>query len=184
MTGSVAARRYAKALFDLGRQSGSDSLDQWGGDLARLANLAGENADLARLFRDPVFSSEEKKNVVAALADRLSLGKTVRDFCFLLADKNRLKLLGGIAAEYRTLVDAEKSVLRGVLTSASPLSGEKQTAVLGQLEKKSGNHALVLDFKVDKSLLGGMVLKIGDNVMDASLKTQLLLLKDTIKRGE
>lgn len=184
MTGSVAARRYAKALFDLGLQTGTETLDQWGGEVTDMADMMTQSVDLSRLFRDPVFSPEEKKNVIAALADKLSTSKPVRDFFFLLADKNRLEILPAIAGQYRALVDAEKGILRGEFISAAPLDETKQASVLEQLAKKAGGRTLALDFSVDKTLLGGMVLKVGDNVMDASLKTQLLLLKDTIKRGE
>ena len=184
MTGSVAARRYAKALFDLGLQNNAETLDQWGGEVAGMAAMMAESRDLSRLFRDPVFTPEEKKRVIAALADKLSCSKPVRDFFFLLADKNRLEILPAIAAQYQALVDAEKGILRGEFISAAPLDEARQSAVLEQLAKKAGGHTLALDFSVDKTLLGGMVLKVGDNVMDASLKTQLLLLKDTIKRGE
>ena len=182
MTGSVAARRYAKALFDLARQTGPDALEKAGADLERIAALTRESVELARLFRDPVFSPEEKRNVVTALAERLELGAMLRDFCYLLAEKHRLALLDKIAGEYQSLLDAEKGVLRGELVSAVALDDSTRETVRGQLEKKAG-HTLILDFKVDTSLLGGMLLKVGDNVMDASLKTQLSLLKDTIKRG-
>lgn len=183
MTGSVAARRYARAIFDLALQAGPDALDATGKDIAAVAALAGESPDLARLFRDPVFSSEEKHKVITALADRLGLSPTVRDFCHLLADRRRLGLIEKIAGEYRALADIEKGVMRGEFISAAPLDAEKRTAVLGELEKKAGK-TLALDFKVDAALLGGMVLKVGDMVMDASIKTQLELLKDTITRGE
>lgn len=183
MTGSVAARRYAKALFDLGRRTGMETLEQNGSGLADLAAMTKESPELLRLFSDPVFSPEEKRNVITALADRLGAGKMLREFCYLLADKHRLNLLEKIAGEYQALVDVEKGVLRGELVSAVPLDPDAQNAVRGQLEQRAGK-ALVLDFKVDEALLGGMVLKVGDNVMDASLKTQLSLLKDTIKRGE
>ncbi|MDR3073439.1 MAG: F0F1 ATP synthase subunit delta [Deltaproteobacteria bacterium] len=183
MTGSVAARRYAKALFDLARRDGPDSLDAIGQSVRAVASATRENADLARLFRDPVFSPEEKRAVVTALAERLQLAATVRNFCCLLADKQRLVLLEAIAGEFQILSDAEKGVIRGEFISAAPLDEKKQQAVRGELEKKAGK-TLVLNFSVDESLLGGMLLKVGDNVMDASLKTQLILLKDTIKRGE
>jgi len=182
MTGSVAARRYAKALFDLAGKSGAETLEKTGADLAAFASLAGTSVELAALFRDPVFSPEEKRNVVTALAERQKTGPMVRDFLYLLADKHRLELLGKIAGEYRALLDAAQGVLRGELVSAVPLDEKTQGAVRGQLEKKAG-RTLLLDFKVDGNLLGGMLLKVGDNVMDASLKTQLSLLKDTIKRG-
>lgn len=182
MTGSVAARRYAKALFDLARQTGPDALDTVGADLEALAALAREHVELARLFSNPVFSPDEKKKVLAALADRLELGSMTRDFCRLLADKHRLGLLDKIAGEYQSLLDAKKGILRGELVSAVALDDNTRETVRGRLEKKAG-HTLILDFKVDESLLGGMLFKVGDNVMDASLKTQLSLLKETIKRG-
>ncbi|MCC8193158.1 MAG: F0F1 ATP synthase subunit delta [Deltaproteobacteria bacterium] len=182
MTGSVAARRYAKALFDLAKTSGGDAPEKAGADIENFASLARESAALSALFRDPVFSPEEKRNVIAALADRLETGAMVRDFLSLLADKHRLDLLDKIAAEYRVLLDAARGILRGEMVSAVPLDEKTRATVLGQLEKKAGK-SLVLDFRVDESLLGGMLLKVGDNVMDASLKTQLSLLKDTIKRG-
>ena len=182
MTGSVAARRYAKALFDLAKQSGAEAMEKTGADLEAFAALTRESAELAGLFRDPVFSPQEKQRVVTALAERLETGAMVRDFLSLLADKHRLVVLTGIAAEYQLLLDAEKGILRGEIVSAMPLDEKTRADVLGKLEKKAGK-ALALDFKVDETLLGGMLLKVGDNVMDASLKTQLSLLKDTIKRG-
>ena len=184
MTDSVAARRYARALFDMGRETGTKMLEQWGGEIANIAALTAQSSDLARLFSDPVFSPEEKKNVIAVLAKKLSLSASVRNFCFLLADKSRLMLLPSIAGQYQALVDTEKGVLRGEFISAVPLDTAKQSAVLEQLAKKAGGKPLALNFSVDKTLLGGMVIKVGDNVMDASLKTQLIILKDTIKRGE
>ncbi len=182
MTGSVAARRYAKALFDLAKQTGPDALAKAGADLEAFAALGKESPELSRLFRDPVFSPEEKRGVITALSGRLEAGAMVRDFLFLLADKHRLSILDRIAAEFRALLDVEDGILRGELVSAVPLGEKIQDKVKGRLARKAGK-TLVLDFKVDEALLGGMLLKIGDNVMDASLKTQLSLLKDTIKRG-
>ena len=182
MTGSVAARRYAKALFDLAKASGPEALQHCSRDIAALTSLAKENPELVRFFADPVFTAEEKHKVIAALGERLGIGSMFRDFCYLLADKKRLALLTTIAGEYQALADAENGVLRGEFISAFPLAEDKQNGVIKKLEKNAGK-TLALEFKVDEALLGGMILKVGDNVMDASLKTQLSLLKDTIKRG-
>ena len=182
MTGSVAAGRYAKALFKLARASGEETMEKTGADLAAFAALSRENNALSTLFRDPVFSPAEKQHVLTSLAEKLDAGKMIRSFLFLLADKHRLALLDSISGEYRKLCDAAKGILRGEMISATPLDEETRATILGQLEKKAGK-ALILDFKVDESLLGGMLLKVGDNIVDASLKTQLSFLKDTIKRG-
>jgi len=182
MTGSVAASRYASALYTLANASGAEVMKKTGTDLESFAALTRENAALSELFRNPAFSAEEKQKVITALADKLDTSDIVRNFLFLLADKHRLVLLDGIVGEYQTLRDAANGILRGKMVSAIPLDEEVQKEVLDRLEKKTGK-TLILDFRVDETLLGGMVLNVGDNVMDASLKTQLSILKDTIKRG-
>ena len=183
MTGDIVARRYARALFGMARKRGEAALDGYGKDLAALAALVESSADLRRLFRDPVFTPEEKRRVLAVLGERLKTADAVRDFTYLLADKGRLSCLNGIAGEYQLLADAEKGILRGELVTAVPLEESKRAAVQAKLEKKAG-RGLALDFRVDDTVLGGMVLTIGDKVFDASLKAQLSLLHDTIKRGE
>ena len=183
MTGSIVARRYAHALFSLEKKAGLPALEQCGADLGALAALLHKSAELVRFFRNPVFNSKEKQTVLGALADKLSLSRTVRDFCYLLADKGRLDALGAIATQYGTMLDGEKGVKRGELITAVPLDEGRQKNLLAQLEKKAG-CALALEFKVDPAILGGMLLKIGDKVLDASLMAQLSLLKDTITRGE
>ena len=182
MTGSVAAGRYANALYTLAMTAGTDVMEKTGADIEAFAALAQENVALSELFRNPAFSPEEKHGVITALAEKLETGDIVRKFLFLLADKHRLALLDGIVGEYRTLRDAANGILRGEMVSAAPLDEETQNEVLAQLQEKAGK-TLVLNFKVDEALLGGMVLKVGDNIMDASLRTQLSILKDTIKRG-
>ena len=183
MTGSVVARRYARALFDLTRTSGKKVQEESGKDLASMTALVKKSPDLARLFCAPVFSSEEKRKVVKALGKKIGINKTVCDFCFLLADKERLGSLERINDEYQAMLDMDNGILRGQIVTAVPLKDDKRRRILVQLEKKTG-RALALDFAVDASLLGGMVLNVGDKVVDASLKTQLSLLKDTIKRGD
>ncbi len=183
MTGSIVARRYAHALFALEKKAGQAALEQAGANLNDLAALIAQSPELARFFRNPTFSAKEKQAVLAALGDKLSLSTSVRDFCALLADKGRLGALSAIAAQYGALLDAEKGVTRGELVTAVELGEEKRNKLLAQLEKKAGS-SLSLEFKVDPAILGGMRLKIGDKVLDASLMAQLSLLKDTITRGE
>ncbi len=183
MTGNIAARRYARALFSLGRQKGLPELEKFGADLAVLRSALELSPDLAKVFRTPAFSADEKQRLVGALAKKLDLGLPVRNFCLLLADKDRLAQLSAIADVYKELLDAEKGVLRGELITAVELDAGKRGALLEQLEKKAGRK-LELSFAVDSSVLGGVLLKVGDRVMDASLRAQLSILKDNIKRGE
>jgi F-type H+-transporting ATPase subunit delta len=183
LTGNIVARRYAQALFDLGRKSGLPELEGYASALGELRSALVESPDLVRVFHNPIFTSEEKKKVVKKLAGKLKIKGTILNFCLLLADKDRLAEFPGIADAFDRMLDAEKGVVRGQLLTAVPLDEAKQAQVIKQLEKKA-KRTLVLEFGVTPEILGGVVLKVGDQVLDASLRAQLSILKDTIKRGE
>lgn len=177
------ARRYANALFALGKKTGNEELERYGADLERMDKLLAASPDLKKVFKSPVISVGEKRRILAKLLSGMGADKTMTNFCLLLADKGRLPSLPHIAAQYGTLLDAEKGVLRGSLLTAIPLTAEKQKQLKELLGKKAGRD-LKLVFDVDASILGGVVLKVGDKVLDASLRAQLAILRDAITRGE
>lgn len=183
MTDSVVARRYANALFALGKKSGKKELEKHGASLEQLDNLLALSPELDKVFKSPVVSATEKKHVLGKLLDSIGADQTMANFCLLLADKGRLPSLRHITTYYGTLLDAEKGIIRGRLLTAVPLDAKKQGQLKSLLEKKAGK-SIELAFDVDKSILGGVVLKVGDKVLDASLRAQLAILRDTIKRGE
>lgn len=183
MTDAVIARRYAHALFALGKKTGMKELERHGTSLGALDSLLGASPELDKVFKSPVVSVEEKRKVLAKLLKSIDADKTMTNFCLLLADKGRLSSLRHIATCYGTLLDAEKGVIRGRLCTAVSLDAKKQSHLKELLEKKAGK-SIELAFDVDKSILGGVVLKVGDRVLDASLRAQLAILRDTIKRGE
>ena len=184
MTGGTLARKYAKALFSLGKKSGVPRLEQYGAALSGLADMVAISPALERMFKSPVITIAEKHALVDQLLDKAGADATVKNFCHLLADKGRLAALPAIAGCYGDLLDAENGVLRGTVLTAVTLDAEKQKTLKTGLEKKAKNKKLELEFKVDKSILGGLMLKVGDRVLDASLRAQLTILRDTIKRGE
>ena len=183
MTGNIVARRYAKALFAIGQEKGADALAAYGKDLAGIVKLLHEAPELLRIFRNPIFAVEEKKEILKKLFAKGKASPMVVNFCFLLADKERLGTLPDISAVYGELLDAAQGVVRGELVTAIKLDKAKQTALKNALEKQAGKK-LVLDFAHDASILGGVVLKVGDMIMDASLRAQLGMLQENIKRGE
>ncbi|MDR1776537.1 MAG: F0F1 ATP synthase subunit delta [Desulfovibrio sp.] len=183
MTATVVARRYANAIFALGQEEGDKALTRHGACLAALGKMIDASDGLAQTLKSPVVSIEEKKAIVGKFLVKVKADAIMRNFCFLLADKGRLAFLREIAACYGRLLDTAKGVLRGKLTTAVPLSGEKQEAIKADLKRKSG-RAIELTFAVDKDILGGVVLNMGDRVLDASLRAQLEILRDTFKRGE
>jgi F-type H+-transporting ATPase subunit delta len=173
LTADIVARRYAKALFAIGQGRGEAELEAYGKDLAAFAEVLTGDAELLKLFRNPIFSVEEKKAITGRLLDQLNPCQTIKNFCFLLADKKRLAWLPEIEAYYSVLLDQAK----GVVPQA------RQEAVKKQLAAQLGKE-LVLDFSADAGILGGVVLKVGDKVLDASLRAQLNAMKEQIKRGE
>lgn len=183
MIGNVVARRYASALFALGREAGMAEMERYGGSLNALGEAVEESRPLADVFRNPVLTVEEKKKVALALLEEAGGGSVERRFIELLADKNRLPLLAAIAADYGAMLDEAKGLTRGVLTTAVELDESRKAAIKSQLETQTGRK-LELAYAVEPSILGGLVLKMGDTVLDASLRAQLDNLRESIKRGE
>jgi len=183
LNGDIVAQRYAHALFALGKEQGMPKLEAFGKTLSELAGLLDEAPELARLFRAPVISVAEKRNVLSQLLAGLDADPVVKNFCLLLADKERLPLFGEIVECFGKLLDEAKGIVRGRLLTAVNLNKDRQAGILAALEKQTSKQ-LALTFEVDPSILGGVVLQVGDKVLDASLRAQLTILRDIIKRGE
>lgn len=183
MSCNIVANRYAKALFFLGKEAGPKKLDAFSVSLGGLGEAYGASSALVQVLSSPLFSVEEKRKVLGSLAEKLSTDETVLNFCYLLAEKQRMDMLPAIVASFGNLLDEERNVLRGEVVTATALAAKKQESVLSALGKKT-KSTLALEFGVDPEILGGVMLKVGDKVLDASLRAQLSILKDSIKRGE
>jgi F-type H+-transporting ATPase subunit delta len=183
LIGSIVARRYARALFAIGQEAGAEALKKYGQELTLLTEMLEGAPELNRVFRNPIFGVEQKRAVLEKIFQRLELSKIVQNFCFLLAEKNRLAFLPEIQAYYAVLLDEAEGIVRGQLTTAFELAGERQGEIREMLEKQT-SRKVHLDYAVQENILGGLVLKIGDKVFDASLRAQLDMLKENIKRGE
>ncbi len=181
MSGNIVARRYAGALFTVGTKAGDAGA--YGKQLLDLAGALAQAPEAMRFFKNPVFSVEEKKAVLKQIMEKQGLTGAVANFANLLADKSRLASLPEIAADYKAMLDEANGIVSGKLVTAVALSDARQVALKEQLEKQTGKK-LVLEYAADPEILGGLVLKIGDSVLDASLRAQLNILKETIKRGE
>ncbi|MBQ7456441.1 MAG: F0F1 ATP synthase subunit delta [Desulfovibrio sp.] len=183
MINTVVARRYANAIFALSEKEGDAVLTKRGKCLADLKDIIAETPGLDLTLKSPVVRVEEKKAVLSKLLDALGADKIVKNFCYLLADKERLAFLRDIAARYSELLDTKQGIVRGRVTTAIALSNDEKKSIRDELSKKCGG-TIELDFAEDASILGGMVLHMGDRVLDASLRAQLSILRETFKRGE
>jgi F-type H+-transporting ATPase subunit delta len=175
---SGLAGRYAAALFELADDE--DALDAVAGDLGNFRSLLDDSEDLRRLIRSPVLSREAQGRAVTALAERAGFQQLTVRFLGLLAHKRRLFALPEIIASYQAMLAHPKGEVGGELVSAVPLSEEQAHAVQEQLSAALG-QTVTLARVVDPALLGGLVVRVGSRMIDASLRTKLQRLELAMK---
>jgi F-type H+-transporting ATPase subunit delta len=165
------AGRYASALFDLAKEE--RAVDAVASDLDRVSGLIDESADLKRLVMSPVFTAEQQEAAIATVLDRAGLGGGLAGrFVRLVAQKRRLFALPDMIRAFRALVAESKGIVRAEVRLAEPPSD----AVLEEIRASLRDVARAevdLDVKVDPSLIGGLVVKMGSRMVDASLRTKL-----------
>jgi F-type H+-transporting ATPase subunit delta len=174
---SIVARRYAKALLELGVEEGT--LDKLVDEMTTLAQAWETSAELRNAVENPMVPIEMKKAVVGELAAQIGATATTRNTLLLLVDRRRMKTLPHLAAYLRELGDARKGVLRAEVTTAAPLSDAYYARLQAQLEKMTGKK-VVVDRKTDADLIAGVVTRIGDRILDGSLRTRLQSIKDSL----
>jgi F-type H+-transporting ATPase subunit delta len=171
---SGLAERYAAALFDLADER--HALDAVAGDLRELRAMLAESPDLARLVRSPVLSREAQGKAIAALAERAGLSPLTRDFLGVVARNRRLFAAPAMIDSYLAKLAQRRGEVTAEVTAAQPLS-EAQNAALGEQLRRAVGRRVTVDIRVDPSLLGGMVVKVGSRMIDSSLRSKLQRLR-------
>jgi F-type H+-transporting ATPase subunit delta len=172
------AGRYATALFELATEA--KALDAIASDLSRLKSLVEGSADLARLVRSPIFSREEQGKAMDAVLARLNVHALTKNFVGLLAEKRRLFALTGIVEAFAALVARQKGEMTAEVTSAQALKPEQRAALMGHL-KDAMTRDVRLTERVDATLLGGLIVKVGSRQIDSSLKSKLVRLERAMR---
>jgi F-type H+-transporting ATPase subunit delta len=162
--------RYATAVFDLAVDM--NLLDTVAADLASLKRMLKASPDLLRLVKAPVFSRDEQKKGLSALAEKMGVNQLTRSFILLLADKRRLFVLTDIIAAFEALVAQKRGEMRAEVTSARALR-DSEIDELKQVLKAKLNREPQIETHVDPSLLGGLIVKVGSRMIDSSLRTKL-----------
>ncbi len=182
MKNTILARRYAKALFSLGKQEGK--IEEYSEKLGIIAALFDDEAAGVRdAVANPLYPLDVRQKVMAKIADNVQADTILSNFLTLVVDKNRAGILPDIADELRIMTDKDRNISHGVVVSAVALDDALLAKVQATLEKLTGTQVL-LETKVDPSIIGGIVAKVGDLVLDGSIKTQLNGLKESIKGRE
>ena len=180
MSASAIARRYAKALVQLGAETGA--VEAFNTEVSKINGVLTANPQLSSLFRNPAYAVEDKRAILRDVIEKLSLSPTIGNFLQLLLDRNRIVCLPQIAASYAQLADDLSGVVRPVVTAGIDLSDQQVSEIKGVLEKSTGKK-VVLTVKADPALIGGVVTKIGDRVYDGSVRTQLDKIQDILQKG-
>lgn len=175
---SGLAERYAAALFDLADER--RALDAVAGDLRELRAMVHDSPDLVRLIRSPVLSRDEQGKAMAALAERAGLSPLTRDFLGVVARNRRLFAVPAMIAAYLRRLAERRGEITAEVTVAAPLGEARHAALLEQLRRAVGARVAV-DVRVDPALLGGMIVKVGSRMVDASLNSRLQRLRLTMR---
>lgn len=181
MTSRAAASRYARALFDVlhDQSTGGSGIEGAQTDLQRFADLLTVFPPLASTFGNPAIAVAKKRAIVQALLDKTGIGGPLAKLLLLLADRDRLILLPDLVATYRERVLAWKNVVRGEVTTAIPIAPEQVRALERRLTEATG-RTVTLDARVDPSIVGGAITRLGSIVYDGSITTQLEKLKQSL----
>ena len=177
MIGGAVGKRYATALYELAEAKKITA--EVGRNLDGLRTAWESNEELRRVFQNPQFSNEQKRNVIHGLAERLRCHVMVKNTMMMLADRGRLEHLPEIAESFQRLAEKRSGRVRAEVVTAGPLPESYYTKLVATLTKATGKE-VVLVRREDPSLIGGVVTSVGGRVFDGSLKNRLRGLRNQL----
>lgn len=173
---SGRARRFAEAAFDVARSNGT--LDDWEEQLAAVTAILAEPS-LNRAFTSPVVPRERKEEMILGAFPEMEA--RVRNFLVLLVRQDRLDLLPDILTTFRALLNEHRGIQVVEVTTAEPLDTAERDLVAARLAQHLG-HQVVIETRVDPDIIGGLVARVGDQVLDGSVRGRLERLRAALAR--
>ncbi len=167
---SNIAKRYARAFFEIAEEN--KTLEQYYEELRQFSSVVSQNQSLKEFLANPIFEQDNKKKVLEQIISKMKLSAMTINFLKLLIDKRRIDVLTDIETCYRQLMDEALRKIRVNVKTAFPISGEMQDYINASLEKVTGKK-VEMTVENDPSLLGGIVIGMGDVLYDGSIKNQL-----------
>jgi len=177
----VIERRYAKALMLIGKED--NTAEQYKEELSGFVAVLDREASFEGAITNPLYPVEARRKLLDAVIATLGVSTMIRSFLALLFEKRRIHHVRGISEVFQTLVDELNGIVRADVVAAGALSDDVIEKIRASLSKMTGKQVIV-DIGQDPSLIGGVVTKVGDMVLDGSIKTQLLNMKESLKKGE
>lgn len=175
---SALGERYATALLDIADER--RALDEVASDLRQLREMLAASTDLMRLVRSPIVSRPEQARAVAALAERAELSPLVRDFLAVVARNRRLFAVPAMIDAFLAMLAARRGEVTAEVVAAQPLTQAQLDALSEHLRRTVGRRVFV-EARVDQRLIGGMVVKVGSRMVDASIESKLRRLQLAMK---
>lgn len=172
------AGRYALALFDLARDE--KKIEAVSGSLATLRQALSESEDLRTLITSPLIDRQEQARAVGAVVGNLGLDPLTGNFVGVLAQNRRLAKLPDVIRAFNLLAASHRGEITAQVTSARPLDDEQVDAIRQQLRTRMGRD-INIDLEIDPAILGGLVVKIGSQMIDGSIRTKLNSLAHAMK---
>jgi F-type H+-transporting ATPase subunit delta len=172
--------RYATALFELARDE--KSIDAVKSDLERFEAMLADSPDLTRLVRSPVFSAEVQARALAVVLDKAGISGIAANFLKVLTANRRLFAVTDVIRAFRALVAKFRGEATADVTVAEQLNDRNLDALKTALKSVTGKD-VALNVKVDPSIIGGLVVKLGSRMVDSSLRTKLNSIKNTMKEA-
>ena len=177
---SGVSGRYATALFELARDE--RSIDQVKSDLDQFEAMLSESDDLKRLVRSPVFAAETQSKALSAVLEKAGISGISANFLKVLTANRRLFAVGEVIRAFRALVAKFKGEATADVTVAEKLSEKNLDALKTALKSVTGKD-VSLNVKVDPSIIGGLVVKLGSRMVNSSLRTKLNSIKHAMKEA-
>ncbi len=172
--------RYAQALFELAKAQGDAAVVE--ADLKSLKAMRADSADLRTLIASPAFDADEKGKGLAAVAEAAGFAATTKKFLGLVAANRRASALPGMIAAYEKLAAEDRGAVSAQVVTAMPLTEAQANALAASLRTALGKDPEI-EIRVDPAILGGLKVRVGSRLYDASLKSRLDSLKFALKRA-
>jgi F-type H+-transporting ATPase subunit delta len=170
-------RRYAEAAFEIATRDGS--IERWRADLDSAAATV-DGSELMEILANPALPLDQRRTVVDRVFD--SLSGPPRNLILLLVQRGRIEQLPRVVEEFRRLDDERQGIVHATATSAAALTDPEVRDLTARLEQMTGGR-VALQTEVDESLLGGLVVRVGDRLIDGSVRGRLERLRDQLASG-
>ncbi len=181
MKNTILANRYAKALFAVAQET--DAFDEFAKVLSDVAGVIVSQPEVSDGLTNPLYPLDVRAKVMDYIVGAAGATGVVKNFLNLVVQKKRAEVLPEISEAFQALIDVQRNICQGSVVTATEISADLKDKVQVTLEKITGK-TVVLTTSVDPAIVGGIIAKVGDLVLDGSIKSQLQGLKESIQGSE